>query len=97
MKKFAHSNAEVIIHLSTENEIHKSEELVAFPSLDKAARSRVMNFATLGRISSSISGSRDSKVGPQTKAFVSSISCLCSRINLSLLSRFSRVRLCATP
>lgn len=86
MKKFAHSDAEIIINLSTENEIHKNEELVAFPSLDKAARSRVMNFATLSRIPSSISGSSESKVGSQTKAFVSSISCLCSRINLSLLS-----------
>lgn len=34
MKKFAHSDARIIINLSTENKIYKNEELVAFPSLD---------------------------------------------------------------
>jgi hypothetical protein len=56
MKKFAHSDTKVITSLSTENKIHKNEELVAFLRLDEAARSRRLNFATLSRMSFSRAG-----------------------------------------
>lgn len=90
MKTLAHSEARVIINLSAENKIHKNEKSVAFPSLDETARCKRVNFATLSRVYSFISGSSESKVGSGTRAlfplFPVFVPYLCSPLSTPLLT-----------